>query len=71
MLSFKGAGFRTPTKRLFPIPLCRPLALTVRSPLHPAIPMVHHHLGVTMVATRRHMLTANPRIKSMIGPFDF
>ena len=48
----------------------RALALAVRSPLHLAISMIHHGLGVAVIAARRDFLAPDPRIERVIAPFD-
>jgi hypothetical protein len=55
---------------LFPIFVWGPLALPMRSPFHFPVPVIHHRLGVAMIATRWNFLAADPRIKCIIAPFD-
>src|ERR1051325_4358557 len=54
----------------------------MRSPLHPSVAMIHHHLGIAMIAAGTDILAADPRIESVTGnefplfvvrggPFDF
>ena len=71
VLSFKGTRLHIPFERLIPIFLRSPLPFTVRPPFHFPVPVIHHRLGVAMVATGGYMLAADPRIKCMIGPLDF
>src|ERR1700730_2829 len=59
-----------PNQRLLPVILRSSLALAMRPPLHPSIALVHHSLGVAVIAARRNFLTSDPRIKRVVAPFN-
>jgi hypothetical protein len=57
-----------PSQRLI---LRSSLALAVWSPLHLAIPMIHHRLSIAVVATGRDVLASDPWIERVVSPTNF
>jgi hypothetical protein len=63
VLSFKRMRAGIPLARIIPIFLRSSLPFTVWSPCHFPVPVLHHWLGIAVIAGRRDVLTTDPRIK--------
>ena len=46
-------------------------APAMRAPLHLVVAVVHHRLGVAVIAAWRDLLAPDPRVERVVGPLDF
>ena len=67
----RSVGETVPFKRIFPIAERGPFSVTFASPFHPPIgPLDNHPFRITVLASRRYLGAANPRIERIVGPLN-